>query len=193
MSLVYGLKQLSILGGYIAASDRGRVSPRLLKINQAWRPPRQHHQLSCRSPQKLEAQSASRALITGSRSYQINTDLSSPATEAGSRLGWRLPFLARASKGSKRTRPCCLRPCAALRANLRHAIQTAVRPNSLHALRSAQTSGRQSDHDARLSCGSLGRSLNHVPQAQPKGWERTACECCDGFSSFERFMLLEPY
>jgi len=34
-------------------------------------------------------------------------------------------------KVSKEHRPDCLRPCAALRANLRHAIQSAVPPNSL--------------------------------------------------------------
>jgi len=29
-----------------------------------------------------------------------------------------------------------------------------------------------------LSCGSIARSLNRVPQAQPDGRERTACKTC---------------
>ena len=43
-------------------------------------------------------------------SSAFSSDISSPATEAGSRPGRRPSFLARASKEGRRTRPCCLRP-----------------------------------------------------------------------------------
>ena len=64
--------------------------------------------------------------------------------EAGSRPGRRVTFLARPRVAGRRNvtqrmRPDFLRPCAALRANLRHAIQSAVRQNSLCAARAAQT------------------------------------------------------
>ena len=55
----------------------------------------------------------------------------SPATEAGSRPGRRVTFLARTRNVTQRMRPDCLRPCASLRADLRLAIQAAVRQNSL--------------------------------------------------------------
>ena len=102
----------------------------------------------------------------------------SSATEAGSRPGRRPSFLARASKEGKRTRPDCPRPCAAHRANLRHAIRSALRQNSLCATRSAQTACRKFDDDALALFGANARSPNRVPQAQPDGWERTACKTC---------------
>ena len=71
-------------------------------------------------------------------------------------------------------RPDFLRPCAALRANLRHAIQAAVRQNSLRAEALRSNSCRKFVHEATLSFGSIARSLNRVPQAHPHGWERTA-------------------
>ena len=112
----------------------------------------------------------------GSRSYQFHTDVSPSATEAGSRPGWRLPFLTRASKGSKRTRPCCLRPCTSLRATCVTPFRLRCGKNSLRVLCTLHSNTcRQSDDDARLSFGSLGRSLKCVSQAQPKGWgERLA-------------------
>ena len=45
--------------------------------------------------------------------------------------------------------------------------------------RFAQTNGGKSEHEATLSCGSVARSLNRVPQAQPDGWKRTARKTCD--------------
>jgi hypothetical protein len=79
----------------------------------------------------------------------------------------------------QRTRPDCLRPFAALRASLRHAIQSAVRPNSLRASLYVQTNGRKSDHEALALCGANARSLNSVPQAQPDGRIRAACGNCE--------------
>ena len=80
-------------------------------------------------------------------------------TEAGSRPGWRVTFLARTRNVTQRMRPCYLR----------HAIQSAVPPNSLCATRAAQTNGGKLENDATLSCGSVSRSLNRMPQAQPDG------------------------
>jgi hypothetical protein len=84
-------------------------------------------------------------------------------------------------KVSKEYKPDCLRPCASLRANLRHAIQSAVRQNSLCAARAAQTGCRKSEHDALALFGANARSPNRVPQAQTHGWERvrTACKIFD--------------
>ena len=59
-----------------------------------------------------------------------------------------------------------------LRANLRHAIQSAVRQNSLRSKLLRSNSCRKSEHEATLSFGSIARSLNSVPQAHPHGWER---------------------
>ncbi len=61
----------------------------------------------------------------------------SPTTEAlpatpGFRPGGRLTFLL-VQESKQRTQPYRPRPCASLRANLRHAIQTALPPNSLRA------------------------------------------------------------
>jgi len=94
-------------------------------------------------------------------------------------------------KVSKEHKPDCLRPCAALRANLRHAIQSAVRQNSLCAARAAQTRCRKSDDDATLSYGSVARSLNRVPQALTHGWKRvrTACESYDEIGFFRLSVL----
>ena len=70
---------------------------------------------------------------------QLSKQLSdlSPATEAlpatpGFRPGGRLTFLL-VQESKQRTQPYRPRPCASLRANLRHAIQTALPPNSLRA------------------------------------------------------------
>jgi len=74
-----------------------------------------------------------------------------------------------------------------LRANLRHAIQAAVPPNSLRAFSApAQTNGGKSEHDATLSYGSVARSPNGLPQALTHGWvrERTACKICDEISLY---------
>ncbi|BDB67865.1 hypothetical protein Cthiooxydans_02770 [Comamonas thiooxydans] len=78
-------------------------------------------------------------------------------------------------------RPDCLRPYASLRANLRHAIQSAVRQNSLCAARAAQTGCRKSEHDALALFGANARSPNRAPQALTHGWirERAACESYD--------------
>ena len=105
----------------------------------------------------------------------------SPATDAGSRPGRRVTFLARTRNVTQRMRPDCLRPCASLRANLRHALQSAVRQNSLCAARAAQTRCRKLDDEATLPFGRVARSLNRVSQAQTHGWERarTACMSCD--------------
>ena len=102
-------------------------------------------------------------------SYQNSIALS-PATEAGSRPGWRVTFLARTRNVTQRMRPDCLRPCALLRANLRHAIQSAVRQNSLCAARAAQTGCRKLDHKALALFGANARSPNRMPQAQTHGW-----------------------
>ena len=111
---------------------------------------------------------SARAIASNSTSNQCDACMP-PAAEAGSRPGRRPTFLL-VQEGGARTRPCCLRPCAALRANLRHPIQSAVRPNSLRALqRFAQTNGRKPDDEATLSCGSVARSLNRAPQAQTQG------------------------
>ena len=112
----------------------------------------------------------------------IKTEIAfSPATEAGSRPGRRVTFLARTRNVTQRMRPDCPRPCASLRANLRHAIQSAVRQNSLCAARAAQTRCRKSEHEALALCGANARSPNSVPQARPHGWMRvrTACMICD--------------
>jgi len=66
-------------------------------------------------------------------------------------------------------RPDCLRPCASLRANLRHAFQAAVRQNSLCATRSAQTGCRKFEDKALALCGANARSPNRVLQAQTHG------------------------
>jgi hypothetical protein len=46
----------------------------------------------------------------------------------------------------------------------------------LRLQRAARTNGGKSDDDATLSCGSVARSLNYVPQARPHGRERAACK-----------------
>jgi hypothetical protein len=78
-----------------------------------------------------------------------------------------------------------------LRANLRHAILSAVRQNSLCAARAAQTGCRKSEHDATLACGSVARSLTRVPQALTHGWKRirTACESYDEIGFFRLSVL----
>ena len=78
-------------------------------------------------------------------------------------------------------RPDFLRPCAALRVNLRHAIQAAVRQNSLRAEALRSNSCRKFVHEVLALFGANTRSLNRVPQAHPHGWERVraACESCD--------------
>ena len=65
---------------------------------------------------------------------------------AGSRPGRRVTFLARTRNVTQRMRPDCLRPCASLRANLRHAIQSAVPPSSLRGFAAPlrQTAASQS-------------------------------------------------
>ena len=80
-----------------------------------------------------------------------------------------LSFASPKDKYPKKRRPDCPRPCASLRANLRHAIQSAVRQNSLCAARAAQTRCRKSDHDALALFGANARSPNSVPQARPHG------------------------
>ena len=85
-----------------------------------------------------------------------------------------LSFASPKDKYPKKRRPDCLRPCASLRANLRHAIQSAVRQNSLCAARTAQTRCRKLEHEALALFGANARSLNRVPQAQPDGRDRTA-------------------
>ena len=45
--------------------------------------------------------------------------------------------------------------------------------------RFAQTNGGKSEHEATLSCGSVARRLNRVPQARPDGWDRAARQNCD--------------
>ena len=93
----------------------------------------------------LQAKSASNPIRSSASSYQKSITLS-PATEAGSCPGRRVTFLARTRNVTQRMRPDCLRPCAALRANLRHAIQSAVPPNSLRAFSAPlkQTAASQS-------------------------------------------------
>ena len=102
-----------------------------------------------------------------------------------------LSFASPKDKYPKKRRPDCLRPCASLRANLRHAIQSAVRQNSLCAARAAQTRCRKSEFDATLSFGSVARSPNSVPQALTHGWmrERTACESYDEIGFFRLSVL----
>ena len=100
------------------------------------------------------------------------------SSEAGSRPGRRVTFLARTRNVTQRMRPDCLRPCASLRANLRHAIRSAVRQNSLCATRAAQTGCRKFVHDALALCGANARSPNRVPQAQTHGWEQAASKSC---------------
>ena len=88
-------------------------------------------------------------------------------------------------------RPDCLRPYASLRANLRHAIQSAVRQNSLCAARAAQTPCRKLENEALALFGANARSLNDVPQAQTHGRERvrTACESYGEISFQSLFQL----
>ena len=127
--------------------------------------------------------SASSQSTSSARSYQ-NSIVLSPATEAGNRPGRRVTFLARTRNVTQRMCPNCLRPCASLRANLRHAIQSAVRQNSLCAARAAQTRCRKLDDEATLSFGSVARSLNNAPQALTHGWMQVlaACLSCAVFS-----------
>ena len=75
----------------------------------------------------------------------------------------------------------CPRPCASLRVNLRHAIRSAVRQNSLRSKLLRSNRLRKFDDDALALCGANARSPNGVPQARTHGWkrERTACESCD--------------
>jgi len=110
-------------------------------------------------------------------SYSFST-LLGLSSEAGSRPGGRVTFLARTRNVTQRMRPDCLRPCASLRANLRHAIRSAVRQNSLCATRAAQTGCRKFVHDALALCGANARSPNRVPQAQTHGWEQAASKSC---------------
>ena len=118
------------------------------------------------------------AYVSSVRSYQNRISFS-PATEARSRPGWRLTFLL-VQESKQRTQT---RLSASLRyVSLRYG-QTCVTPFSLRCgkthcapRRSVQTRCRKSDVEATLSCGSVARSLNRVPQAQTHGWmrERTA-------------------
>ena len=96
-------------------------------------------------------------------------------TEAGISPRRATHFLSPESK--QRAQPDCLRPRASLRANLRHAIQAAVRQNSLCATRAAQTGCRKFVHDALALCGANARSPNRVPQALTHGWERIRAAC----------------
>ena len=81
---------------------------------------------------KIKSKSAPSQSTSRASSYQKSIALS-PATEAGNRPGRRVTFLARTRNVTQRMRPDRLRPCASLRANLRHAIQSAVRQNSLRS------------------------------------------------------------
>ena len=50
---------------------------------------------------------------------------------------------------------------------------------ALRFQRAAQTNGGKLENDATLSCGSVSRSLNHMPQAQPKGMGTDGmCDLC---------------
>ena len=119
--------------------------------------------------QKLQAKLASPAITSSANSYQNNSSLS-PATEAGISAR-QATFFSCACK-QRRQKNTTL-----LSASLRFAPG---KPASRHSVcgaaqlaarqcRFAQTNGGKSDHEATLSCGSVARSLNRVPQAQPKG------------------------
>ena len=69
-------------------------------------------------------------------------------------------------------RPDCLRPCASLRANLRHAIQAVYGKTHCAARRSVQTRCRKFENEALALFGANAHSLNRVPQAQTHGWVR---------------------
>jgi hypothetical protein len=60
------------------------------------------------------------------------------------------------------------------------------RPTRCAARRFAQTDGGKSVHDATLSCGSVARSPNRVPQAQTHGWIRAACKSWDEAGCWSR-------
>ena len=60
------------------------------------------------------------------------------------------------------------------------------RPTRCAARRFAQTDGGKSVHDATLSCGSVARIPNRVPQAQTHGGVRAACMSCDEAGCWSR-------
>ena len=88
--------------------------------------------------------------------------------EAGSRPGGRPPFLARASKGGKRTRPAACDPSAMRWGNLRRGA-CGVRRKTLYALRAPFEQLRR----VRSRSGRTLRCVRHpastTPQAQSEG------------------------
>ena len=86
---------------FLAAESRSACGPR-----PALRQKNRHI-----APTKTKIKSAS-SLITSSASSYQNRIVLSPATEAGSRPGRRVTFLARTRKVTQRMRPDCLRPYA---------------------------------------------------------------------------------
>ena len=175
---------------FLAAESRSAGGPRPALCKQIKHVARTGHSL------KIQVKSASNPIHSSASSYQ--NSFCCGACDRG-RVSARQPryFLllrqktSTQRKGDPTVRVHALR-FTSLRANLRHAIQSAVRQNSLCAARAAQARCRKSDHEATLSCGSVARSPNSVPQALTHGWMRvrTACEICDelGFYLNLRFV-----
>lgn len=77
----------------------------------------------------------------------------------------------------KATRPSASLRCAPGKPASCHSVCAAAQL-AARLCRFAQTDGGKSVHDATLSCGSVARSLNRVPQALTHGRIQPACESC---------------
>ena len=114
-------------------------------------------------------------------SREFSSVISPPATEAGSRPGRRGTFFCFAKRQVPKEK------ATRLSASLRFAPGKPASRNSVcgaaqltaRLQRYAQTNGGKSDHEALALFGANARSLNRVPQAQPDGQMRAACEICD--------------
>ncbi len=106
----------------------------------------------------------------------------SPTTEAltatpGFRPGGRLTFCCQ--KVSKERNPTICVPALRCGQTCVTPFRLLCRPTRCAARRFAQTDGGKPVHDATLSCGSVARIPNRVPQAQINGWIRAACKNWD--------------
>ena len=122
--------------------------------------------------QRLQAKSASNAVLSSASSYQKTESLCRQRQRPGLAPAGDLLFLLVQAKKAKEHDPTVRDPTlrfTSLRANLRHAIRSALRQNSLCATRSAQTACRKFDDDALALFGANARSPNGVPQAQTHG------------------------
>lgn len=106
-------------------------------------------------------------------SRAFSRDISSPAIEAGSRPGRRGTFFCFAKREVPKEKATLLSAslrCATGKPASRDPVCGAAQLVA-RLRRCTQTNGGKSVHKATLSCGSVTRSLNRVPQAQTQGVE----------------------